>query len=383
MTDPMKNPRKKMPFMVKLLVLAGILAGGYYGYRALTPDTIRGELLDAALVTLQDGSQRLWILCDDSFNYTQSTSSGGGQSMSSECLSCTTVIYVYDPASKKVVKRIEQERDDIAIHVNIIHHSGRMWIIQGGFGDDVPRIEVYDAATAELVTDTAAFVAQHPLLKAGLVTVMYDKDDDLLTLKTKDGREGLLFDMDNDRFYDDHTALALERRKMTGAASLCVLAPENHSGPRRRLYGITGPARSLAGNMSSLDMWADNPNMLRMGYGATSRSLNETIYLEGIIYHQDKESVIIIHLDQVGKQANRILSCVDLESGKGKWTVGKETLFDEMRIDEEDDSFSGLFFTRDHIKVLRSGDLVTVSMKGVGIMGFDFATGKQRWRIDI
>ena len=58
-------------------------------------------------------------------------------------------------------------------------------------------------------------------------------------------------------------------------------------------------------------------------------------------------------------------------------------MFKGMKIDEEDDSFSSLFFTKDNIRVRRSGSLVVLQLKGVGLMGFDYKTGKKLWTMDI
>jgi hypothetical protein len=58
-------------------------------------------------------------------------------------------------------------------------------------------------------------------------------------------------------------------------------------------------------------------------------------------------------------------------------------MFDEMRIDEEDDTFSSLFFTKANIDVKRSGNLVVLQLKNKGIMGFDYKTGKKLFEMDI
>ena len=60
-----------------------------------------------------------------------------------------------------------------------------------------------------------------------------------------------------------------------------------------------------------------------------------------------------------------------------------DDLFKRMKIDKDKDSFSDLFFTKDKIKVRRSGNLVVVEMKGEGLIGFDLQTGKQLWKMSI
>ena len=135
--------------------------------------------------------------------------------------------------------------------------------------------------------------------------------------------------------------------------------------------------------MSSLESYANNSHSMEFFVGATSQPLSDKVYLEGIAYHKDEDCTIIIYLDQLGRKSNRILTCVDVKTGKEKWTVQQDDLFSKMKINEEKDSFSSLFFTKDNIKVKRSGNLVVLELAGEGLMGFDFETGKKLWTLDL
>ena len=155
------------------------------------------------------------------------------------------------------------------------------------------------------------------------------------------------------------------------------------SGPRKKLYKVSGPKGQLFSNKSSLESYASNEQSLEFFTGATGEPLGDRIYLEGIIYYQDEDCALIVHLDQLGQKSNRMLTCIDMKSGKEKWTIQQDDLFKKMKIDENKDSFSSLFFTKDDIKVKRSGGLVTLQFKGEGMMGFDYETGKKLWTLDI
>jgi hypothetical protein len=111
--------------------------------------------------------------------------------------------------------------------------------------------------------------------------------------------------------------------------------------------------------------------------------VSEKVYLEGIIYYSDKDCAIIIHLDKLGKKSDRIMTCIDLKTKEEKWTVNQDEMDDVMKIDEEDDTFSSLFFTKDKIGVKRSGSLVVLQLKGRGITGFNYNTGKKIFEMDI
>jgi len=54
-----------------------------------------------------------------------------------------------------------------------------------------------------------------------------------------------------------------------------------------------------------------------------------------------------------------------------------------MKINEQKDSFSSIFFTKDKIGIIRSGNLVVLKFEGEGIIGFDYNTGKKLFTMDI
>ena len=165
--------------------------------------------------------------------------------------------------------------------------------------------------------------------------------------------------------------------------SMPVLSAENSSGPRKKLYKVTGPRGKLMTNISSLESYARDAHTLEFFTGATSEPLGDKVYLEGIMYYQNADCAIIIHIDQLGKKSNRMMTCVDLKTGKEKWTIQQSDLFKKMKVDENDDAFSSIFFTKDKIQVKRQDNLVVLQLEGEGLMGFDFNTGKKLWTLDI
>ncbi|MGH2574164.1 MAG: hypothetical protein ACRDFC_00535, partial [Ignavibacteria bacterium] len=108
----------------------------------------------------------------------------------------------------------------------------------------------------------------------------------------------------------------------------------------------------------------------------------DKVYIEGIIFHQDNECVIILHQDNAGKKADRMLTCIDY-SGKLKWTIQQGELFEKLIVDEDDNPFSKIFFMKDKVGVIRAGNIVVLKLEDAGVMGFDYNTGKKLWTIDI
>lgn len=380
-----RTPKMKGAMKIGCLIpflIIGLLAFYFWGYPALTPDTIRGSLLSMTMARAKGGTPLLWVVTDGSFNYIQKTETPGRMSVGRKCLFCKTWTYVYDPAGKKIKRKIETKLDDIVTVMDMAYGNGYVWIIMSGYGKNGPRIEAYDAETAKLAMDTAAFTKKHPLLRAGISSINYNDREKIINLDTKDGLQGIQYCITTDKMYRDRAEWRGTIIRDDTPSSMAVLAMDR-GGPRKKLVLVSGPRGKLTDNASSFAHYAADEHQLAFFTGARGKLLTDRVFLEGIIYHQDDECAIIIYLDQVGKKANRLMSCYDLSTGLCRWNIKPDQMFGEMKIDEEDDSFSSLFFTKDHIRVLREGELVALQLKGVGVMGFDYKTGKRLWTIKI
>lgn len=369
--------------LIVILVII-IVVGIIFAYPALTPNAIHGSFMDMTIVPQKDGSQKVWILTDGSFNFIQTSKSPGSYSTGRKCFFCKTWTYIYDPVNEKVIKKIKTPYEDIITTIKIHYHKGQVWVITSEYGKNDPRIEAYDAETGDLVMDTKAFMAKYPILSGGLSGLHFDAKENQMMLKTKDGHQGIVYSFATDKLYEDYAKMRDEIESMPGDASFLVLSPEKSgSGPRKRLYLVSGPMGKLMNSKSSLESYASNPESLKFFTGATSEAIGEKIYLEGLLYYQDDDCAAVIYLDELGKKSNRLLTLVDKKQKREMWTAGPDVLFKKMRIDENKDSFSSLFFTKDNIEVKRSGNVVLLELKGEGIMAFDYATGKLLWQLDI
>jgi hypothetical protein len=368
---------------IVLLLVIGVV-GYIFVFPALTPNSISGSFMDAVIVPSKDGTQKLWILTDGSFNFIKTTKSPGRTSTGRSCYFCKTWTYIIDPKTEKVLNKIKTPYEDIITQIDLAYYDGKVWTFTREYGENGPRIEAFDSETGEKLMDTKQFIAKFPILSAGLTEVHYDPKNNTVDLKTKDGMDKLVYKVDEGKLYENPSELndALDRDSTMGV--VVVLASEKGSGPRKKLYKATGTKGRLRHNLSSIQSYVDNPESMKFFTGGlTAEPLTSKVFLEGIMYYQDKDCAIIIALDQLGKKSNRIMTCVDLQSGKEKWTLDQDVLFKEMKIDEDDDTFSSLFFTKDNIDVKRLGNLVVLQLKGKGIMGIDYTTGKKLWEMNI
>jgi hypothetical protein len=367
---------------IVILVIIGF-AAYYFALPALMPNSLSGSFLNMVIVPTKDGKEKMWILTDGSFNFIQTTKSPGRTSTGRECYFCKTWTYIVEPTDQKVLKKSKTEYEDIITQIDMIYHKSAVWFITKEYGENEPLIEAYNSETGDKEMDTKDFIAKFPELSAGLAEVFYSKDDNYLRLKTKDGRERL-YSFDDSKFYKDYTELNKVQRKDSTIITVPILTSEdNSSSPRKKLLTATGPKASIRDNRSSFEHLSRDIEDIEKSYKIKIAQPLEKIYLEGIMYYDDADCAIIIYLDKLGKKSDRLMSCVDLKTGKEMWTIQPDEMFDEMKIDEEDDTFSSLFFTKANIDVKRSGNLVVLQLKNMGIMGFDFKTGKKLFEMDI
>ncbi len=366
---------------IVVLVIIGVV-GYFFALPALMPNSLSGDFLNAVIVPSKDGTQKLWILTDGSFNFIQTTKTPGRTSTGRECYFCKTWTYIIDPQTEKVLNKIKTPYEDIITQIDLVYHDGKVWQFTREYGENDPKIEAFDSETGEKVMDTKEFMSKFPELSAGLTGAYYDEDDNTVKLKTKDGRDNLVYRMEDGKLYSDFKDVREALDKDSTRTSVSVLSSENGSGPRKKLFKISGPKNKILDNKSSLESYSRNPSSMKH-YNLSSEPMGDKIYLEGIMYYEDSDCAIIIYLDQLGRKSNRLMACVDIKTGKEKWTINEDILFDEMKIDEDDDTFSSLFFTKDNMDVKRSGNLVILQLKGQGIMGFDYSTGKKLFEMDI
>lgn len=382
--DIMKRGRTRIAVGCSVILIIPLLVlGGYFFiYPALTPDRMKGDFIDAVIVPQKDGSSRLWVLTDGSFNYISTTKTPGYYSVGRRCLSCKTWLYEYDPAHEKILKKIKIDHNDIIIFSAISYSANKVYYIANAYGTDAPKIMAWDSSTGAPVRDTGGFVSPHPELESGIIEARYDKDSNLIMLSTKDGRKDLTFSLPNERLYLSYGSYMTELEKDMSETAVFALTGESGNDSRRHLYRICAPRGSLLRHRTSLWSSSEIEHLKHRAKSAAAGQISDRVFLEGLIYHQDADCAIVIHLSQMGKTADRIMTCLDAD-GKVKWTVRPGELFDEMKIDEVRNSFSAMTFTKDKIRVARSGNLALLMLEKKGLIGFDFTTGKKLFTLDL
>jgi len=376
--------RRLGPFiaLVALALLGLLLWQGIPRLSGLLPGKgMKGEFLAAEAVPSPDGGLRLWVLTDGSFHYINRVETPGRISVSRECLSCKTWLYIYDPAGSQILSKFRTSYKGLIIHSWMAFIRGRIWVATGPYEKNESRILVYNVEPAALSRQTADVIAPHPELASGLIGLRMERDPDRLILETRDGRTGLVLALDNERLYPSD--VEFEKTLAAGdpgTATVFALSEEG-SGPRKKLFRVTGPRDKVLSD--SLGFMLRNPGSFPSSSQTTAEPLTpDRVYVEGLIFHQDADGCLILHQNAAGPSADRLLTCVS-SAGTERWTTAPSDLFKEFRMDTLKDPMSQIFFLKDKIRVTRTGGVVLLQLRGVGAIGFDFGTGRKLWEIKL
>ena len=263
---------------------------------------------------------------------------------------------------------------------DIVLKDNKIFQFTGSYHETPAGINIYNGLTGELLSGTSEFIASNPDLSSGIVQLYYRPEDRYVKFETKDGRKDIIYSIDYNKIFENNREYKNTIENSVEGESFIYGMANEKSDSRRQLYKITAPLKFIRSNASTLMSYSDRPNMLKP-YNATSEKISDKNYIEGIIYFQDEDFVFVVSLDQAGKKANRTFTCIDAGTGKEKWSVQQDELFDYMKIDEEQNSSQSFSSTKSKISVSRLGNIVILKLKGDGVMAFDTESGKKLWSI--
>lgn len=362
-----------------ILFVIGFLVAYNFILPALFPNSIRGNLQNLIVFPTGEGKYKLWVQTDGSFHYTSKKTSGGSYSVSSEGLFCKTYSYVYDPLSKDVLNAFKTSYDDLPPMPEMLYVKGKIWVVISN-SKNPTELNVYNADDYKEVLNIKSFCQKTSELSTGIEKIYMEHDRPVrLRITTKDGKE-LLYAMEEDKFFN--TTQDYEKyykANDTSYSGMFLMDREKNSDKRKKIYYVTGPKYQLYFSHPQVSFLLESKSSFYDKMDAFDILPNKA-YLEGELLFSDDEVAIILHQDNIGKNANRMLSCVD-KSGKEMWTVQQKDLYDEMK-GSESDSFSEMFFLKSYMSAQRMGNVVVMIYKPEGAMGFDLASGKKVWEFD-
>jgi|GEM_PF-892220 len=341
--------------------------------------------MDAVVITQNNGNPKIWILTNASKTAIVTHKTPGHYSTGSECIDCRTRAFVYETGSDKILAKTDNPFNDLVTSSCIFEVNGKILQFTTGYHNSPPRVNIYDAYSGALLAETQDFLDKHEELKSGLVSISFPWRAKTISFETKDGQRNLIYSPVTDKVYTSETKMDEDIAGNTPDGTGIISGLKSDANDKRyKLWKITAPRKNLiTKNSTYVSFMGDQKHLDVFVRDAKTELISNKIYLQGIIYYQDEDMAVIIYVDQAGKTASRIMTCVDLHSGKEKWTVNQDELFSYMKIDENQKTNSGFDYTKDKINVRKSGSILTLTYLGGGIMGFDSESGKKLWTLEI
>jgi len=371
-----------VPIVLAVLIIVAI----FFIYPSLTPNSLSGDLVDMTYVPEGAGKGKLWIVSDGSFYYVSSYESPGHKEWGTECFFCKLYIYIYDPVEERIINEVQIDYDQVPPKPKLFYINGSVWKVSRDHLDNEPAIHQYNAETGEILLNTEGFVKKFPELGAGINELTINEEPLRLDLTTFDGRD-FMYSLKYDKLFANRKEMNKFFEKVD-TATITVFVLEAKSGARKKLYKIIGPKNEIAEEHITKSKIVGLERVLRRQFigGKDQKITAELItpdraFIEGVVLCNNNDAAIILYQNRIGKKADRILTCIDSD-GKERWTVLPDKLFPELKIDKEEDPFSDIFFMRDAISASIEGNIVIFKLTPVGIIGFDFQTGKKLWTIE-
>jgi hypothetical protein len=363
-----------------LLALLLLLAGSACRRGGISVKGMNGVFLNAAAIPTADGGCRLWILTDASLTYIKTVRRPGYFSTGRACLSCKTRLYVYDPVSGAILQKFSTGYKTIVTQTWMAHVNGQVWIASGPYHENEPRVFIYKTDPPGLFDETAGLIARYPELSSGLVNVRMEKDPLRLVFETKDGRTNLVLTLEDMKFYPTQAAYReFSDRRDRERITIHALGREGSSGPRERLYRVTGDRYRISGDF--LQYMLGNLQTLKgVANGVAEVETPDRVFLDGLILYQDADGCLILDQEAAGPVSDRRLTFVG-SAGRVKWTVPQAGLFPELRVDTNRTSGTRMDLLKSGLEGSRAGRVLVLQFKGVGLAGFDIDTGRRLWQI--
>lgn len=368
------------------LIAAVIIIAIVFIFPAMTPNSIKGDFINMTAVTDKAGKTKLWILTDGSFNFIQSTKSPGSYSVGRKCYFCKTWLYIYDPKEEKVIKKIKTEYKDIIISSDVVSSTtdiksgqvGKVWVTTNAYGENPPAINVYDSENGELIMDKKSFETKYPILSGGISEIYSDRNNQTIKLKTRDGLDGVIFSIPEEKIYKDYTEYNSKNKNDSTMITRFVLSSENL---RKNLYRVTGLAKDIGDKDFKEAQSYNEKSMEFFNHSKSEKIAGDKGFIEPLMLYQNDKLCIILHQEVADKQSDRMITCVDV-NGNVRWMIPQKDLFKKTKVDK-DDAFSVIFFMKSKFKGFVGGDTFIFGQDGEGIIGFDLQTGKRLWDLDI
>ena len=326
-------------------------------------NTLIGNFIDAVMIPRENGKINLWILTNEP-----------------EDSKYLIHRYIYDPEEEKILNSFQNKLNNYPPNIKLFYIDKEVLEVNGGATGIEPSIVTYNQENGNVIMNTENYISQFPDLQSG-ISKLYVREDPLrLDVGTKDGLN-ITIDPINKISYRNYSEYTGSFKNNNQKVDIFALGYGNSGeDARKNLFLVTGTKANLWDKNIPESYFSDKSTLRFMKKSEAKILLKDNIFLEGVLLYQDDDCCIIFHQTQVGKNADRLLSCVD-KDGKMLWTVSTENvLFPKLKATDKD-AVSEMFFVKNSVSVSREGNMILFKYERVGLMVFDYNTGKKIYEI--
>lgn len=326
--------------------------------------SLDGILMNALPVTDEKGNDLVWVM---TYKYKSSK--------------YYTTTYIYNPYEEKVLKSYESVTKEYPAQTKLFFSDNEVWKVNTESGGSEAGIYVLDPVTGEEKMNTKSFLEKYGI-QGGIGKMYVAERPPSLNIETRDGRK-MVFDIENKKMYDNSSDYRNSFKKDDKTITVFALGYEKSGeSARKKLFLVKGPKSSLWEKNISESYFTSESTIKFFLKSEAKQIMPDKVFLEGEMLYQDDESCFIFHQDQVGNNAERLLTCVDKE-GNILWTASTEkNLFTKLKASDKE-STSGMFFIKHSVHIDKSGNLILFSFDRYGLIGFDYKTGNKLFQEEL
>jgi hypothetical protein len=335
------------------------------GNKSSKKTSLKGIFMNSVIVTGENDSKNLWVMTYKNKGTTY-----------------TVYSYIYNPDDKKVLNSFEKEYQSYPPQTKLWYINNEIWkICMESNGIDA-SVNVYDPVSGDEKMNTKSFSDKFPELQGGISKISAYGELPKFDIDTKDGKKPV-YDIEHDKLYNNYSDYRNSFKDDKKEMTIFSLGNEKSGeDARKKLFLVTGPKTNLWEKNIS-EHYFNDPSTLKFFTKAEAKPLlADKVFLEGVMLYQDDECCIIFHQNQVGSNAERLLSCID-KGGNVLWTASTENdLFPKLRATSKD-AVSGMFFIKSSVHVSRLDDLVLFTYDRFGFIGFEYKTGRKIFEAEL
>jgi len=333
--------------------------------KSTVKNSLTGTFVDAVIIPKENGDMNLCILTNET-----------------DDSKYIVHRYIYDPKEEQILYSFQNKFNSYPPTLKLFYINKEILVVQGESSGIEPGISTFNPENGNEILNAENYISQYPDLKSGMSRLYVREDPLRLDIETKDGLKTTL-DVINKKAYRNYSDYTNSFKNNNQKVEIFALGNERSGeDKRKKLFLVSGTKANLWDKNIPEYYFSDNSTLRLMKNSVAKVLLKDDIFLEGVLIYQDDECCLIFHQSQVGKNAERLLSCVNID-GEMLWTVSTENvLFPKLKATDKD-AVSEMFFIKHDVSASRQNDMILFKYVRFGLMVFDYESGKKIYEIKL